>query len=42
MIGTSELVLITIAIVVLFGGKETSKIVKTIVKAINEFRKMRI
>ncbi|MAE42734.1 twin-arginine translocase TatA/TatE family subunit [Candidatus Woesearchaeota archaeon] len=42
MIGTMEIVLIVIAILVLFGGKETSKTVKKIGKTINEFRKFKV
>lgn len=42
MIGATELILIAIAAMVMFGGKDTSKIAKKIGNAVKEFRKFRI
>ena len=42
MIGTLEIILIIIALIIVFYGKETPKIVKKVGKVVNEIRKMRI
>jgi len=42
MIGTLEIILILIAIIVVFYGKGNLKMVKKVGAVVNEFRKMRI
>jgi len=42
MIGTLEIILTIIAVIIVFYGKETPKMVNKIGKVVNEIRKMRI
>ena len=42
MIGTLEVILILVAIVVIFYGKEKTKMINKIGKIVSEIRKMRI
>ncbi len=42
MIGTLEIILIIIALIIVFYGKGRLKMVKKVGKVVNEIRKMRI
>jgi|TARA_Y100000310_G_C20417511_1_gene685052 Sec-independent protein translocase protein TatA len=42
MIGTTEIVLIVLGILILFGGKNVSKIAKKFAKNLNELRNFKI
>ena len=42
MIGTLEIILIIIAVIVVFYGKGTPKMIKKVGEVVNEIRKMRI